>query len=88
MVEKINDHTSYFYDVAARYNTMIEKHAGVDLPGAEPHMHITSGPSGEQVVHFMLFCPTDKATHLEHKIRADFMEAYKAHFPLDEEKDE
>lgn len=86
MIEKINDHTSYFYDVAARYNTMIEKHAGVDLPGAEPHMHITSGPSGEQIVHFMLFCPTDKATHLEHKIRADFMEVYEAHFPLDEEK--
>ena len=67
---------------------MIEKHAGVDLPGAEPHMHITSGASGEQIVHFMLFCPTDKATHLEHKIRADFMEVYEAHFPLDEEKDE
>jgi len=84
MLEKIDEHISYFSDVAKRYNSMIEKHAGVDLPGAEPHIHITSGATGEQVVHFMLFCPTDKATHLEQEIRADFMALYEEHFPKEE----
>ncbi|RTZ17225.1 mechanosensitive ion channel family protein [Vibrio aquaticus] len=81
MLEKIDEHTNYFNEVAKRYNAMIEKHAGVDLPGAEPHIHITSGATGEQVVHFMLFCPTDKATHLEQEIRSDFMALYSASFP-------
>ena len=67
--------------LAKLQNAMIEKHAGVDLPGSEPHIHITSGGTGEQVVHFMLFCPTDKATHLEQEIRADFMALYEQHFP-------
>ncbi|MDN3611364.1 mechanosensitive ion channel family protein [Vibrio ostreicida] len=84
MIEKIEAHCHYFSDVATRYNTMIEKHAGVDLPGAEPHIHISTGSTGEQIVHFMLFCPTDKATHLEQEIRKDFMELYEVRFPAKE----
>lgn len=81
MLDKIDVHISYFSDVAKRYNAVIEKHAGVDLPGSEPHIHITSGATGEQIVHFMLFCPTDKASHLEQEIRADFMQLYEETFP-------
>ncbi|NIY83445.1 mechanosensitive ion channel family protein [Vibrio hepatarius] len=81
MIEKIDERTHYFHEVAKRYNTVIEKHAGVDLPGSEPHIHITSAATGEQIVHFMLFCPTDKATHLEQDIRSDFMALYEERFP-------
>ncbi|MCC2522018.1 mechanosensitive ion channel family protein [Vibrio coralliilyticus] len=86
MIEKIEGHCHYFSDVATRYNAMIEKHAGVDLPGAEPHIHITSSSTGEQVVHFMIFCPTDKATHLEQEIRKDFMELYEDRFQSEKEE--
>ncbi|MEL7291631.1 MAG: mechanosensitive ion channel family protein [Pseudomonadota bacterium] len=86
--EKIEQHTHYFHDVAKRYNSMIEKHAGVDLPGSEAHIHITSGATGEQFVHIMLFCPTDKAVHLEQEIRADFMALYEERFPADAGKAE
>ncbi|EGQ7792571.1 mechanosensitive ion channel family protein [Vibrio parahaemolyticus] len=81
LTDKIDEHCSYFSDVAHRYNAMIEKHAGVDLPGAEPHIHISSHINGEQIVHVMIFCPTDKANHLEHLIRQDFMELYEQRFP-------
>ncbi|WP_367989647.1 mechanosensitive ion channel family protein [Vibrio sp. NTOU-M3] len=81
ITNKIEEHCSYFIDVARRYNTMIEKHAGVDLPGSEPHIHITSASTGEQQVHFMIFCPTDKAVHLEQLIREDFMALYAIAFP-------
>ncbi len=77
---KIEEHCHYFSEVARRYNFMIEKHAGVDLPGAEPHIHISNSPTAEQSVHFMIFCPTDKAVHLEHLIRKDFMALYEAQF--------
>ncbi|CAE6930490.1 COG0668 Small-conductance mechanosensitive channel [Vibrio sp. B1REV9] len=82
LTDKIDEHCSYFADVAHRYNAMIEKHAGVDLPGAEPHIHISSNINGEQIVHVMIFCPTDKANHLEHLIRKDFMELYEQRFPI------
>jgi hypothetical protein len=48
---------------------------------AEPHIDITSAPAGEQIVHFMIFCPTERATHLEQLIRRDFMEEYERAFP-------
>ncbi|ALR17331.1 mechanosensitive ion channel family protein [Vibrio natriegens] len=83
LTEKIDEHCSYFSDVAHRYNAMIEKHAGVDLPGAEPHIHISSNATGEQIVHVMIFCPTDKANHLEHLIRQDFMDLYEQRFPVE-----
>ncbi|WP_153914505.1 mechanosensitive ion channel family protein [Shewanella sp. TC10] len=76
LVKKIDAHCEDFIEVAHRYNSVIEKHAGVDLPGPEPHIHIHSGPAGEQVVHIMIFCPTERATHLEQHIREDFMVAY------------
>ncbi|PFG57804.1 mechanosensitive ion channel-like protein [Vibrio sp. ES.051] len=86
LVDKIEEHCSYFRDVAHRYNAMIEKHAGVDLPGAEPHIHISSNINGEQILHVMIFCPTDKANHLEHLIRKDFMELYEQRFPFVSER--
>lgn len=83
LVTKIEEHSEEFIEVARRYNAVIEKHAGVDLPGSEPHIHVTSGATGEQVVHYMIFCPTEQATHLEQEIRKDFMEAYAEAFPAE-----
>ncbi|MEF1254914.1 mechanosensitive ion channel family protein [Vibrio sp. M260112] len=88
ILAKIDERIHYFSEVAKRYNSMIEKHAGVDLPGSEPHIHINSGSTGEQIVHFMLFCPTDKATHLEQEIRADFMALYEQRFPCNKNAQE
>ncbi|MGF1684666.1 mechanosensitive ion channel family protein [Photobacterium minamisatsumaniensis] len=76
IVEQIEGHCEEFIDVARRYNGVIEKHAGVDLPGSEPHVTVTTTATGEQVVHVMLFCPTELASHLEQLIRQDFMQTY------------
>ncbi|KII76720.1 mechanosensitive ion channel family protein [Vibrio renipiscarius] len=79
---KVEEHCQSFIDVARRYNSVIEKHAGVDLPGSEPHIHINSTSTGEQTVHIMLFCPTEQANHLEQLIRKDFMEMYEIRYPV------
>ncbi|MFV0449184.1 MAG: mechanosensitive ion channel family protein [Vibrio sp.] len=79
--QRIEAHFAHFMDVARRYNSVIEKHAGVDLPGADPHVEITSTAAGEQVVHIKIFCPTERATYLEQLIRKDFMEIYEEKFP-------
>lgn len=85
LIVKIEAHCEDFIDVARRYNNVIEKHAGVDLPGSEPHIHVSSSSTGEQQVHFMIFCPTERATHLEQHIRQDFMEDYAIRFPTSPE---
>ncbi|EPZ7317910.1 mechanosensitive ion channel family protein [Vibrio mimicus] len=79
--EKIEEHFAHFMEVARRYNTVIERHAGVDLPSAEPHIEISSSSTGEQVVHVMIFCPTERANQLEQLIRRDFMQEYERAFP-------
>jgi small-conductance mechanosensitive channel len=79
--EKVNAHVDDFSEVAKRYNNMIEKHAGVDLPGPEPLVHIDSTSTGEQVMYFMVFCPTERAGALEQAIRIDFMTEYERLFP-------
>lgn len=76
LIEQIEAHCEDFHDVAIRYNSIIERHAGVDLPGPEPHIQIHSGPAGEQMVHITIFCPTERAAHLEQLIREDFMIVY------------
>ncbi|MEJ6060301.1 mechanosensitive ion channel family protein [Aliivibrio salmonicida] len=81
LLEKIDTHCEEFIEVARRYNGVIEKHAGVDLPGSEPHIHISSTSTGEQKVYYVIFCPTEKASHLEQLIRQDFMEMYEKTFP-------
>ncbi|QDE31176.1 MULTISPECIES: mechanosensitive ion channel family protein [Shewanella] len=80
LTRQIEQHCEDFIEVAKRYNNVIEKHAGVDLPGSEPHIHITSGINGEQNVHIMIFCPTERAIELEQLIREDFMIAYQENF--------
>ncbi|MEZ9525201.1 mechanosensitive ion channel family protein [Enterovibrio norvegicus] len=73
LLARIDDHCEDFYEVATRYNHVIERHAGVDLPGADPHIHVTTTSLGDQQVHVRLFCPTERATELEQLIREDFM---------------
>ncbi len=79
--ERIEGHFAHFMEVARRYNTVIERHAGVDLPSAELHIEISSSSTGEQVVHVMIFCPTERANQLEQLIRRDFMQEYERGFP-------
>ncbi|MEH6452062.1 MAG: mechanosensitive ion channel family protein [Psychromonas sp.] len=80
LMTEIDLHCEDFHEVAKRYNGIIERHAGVDLPGYEPHIHIGSGVNGEQNVHIMIFCPTERASKLEQLIRKDFMVAYEEAF--------
>ena len=77
--QKIEAHCYEFHEVAARYNHMLERHAGIDLPGSEPLVFITSSNFGDPIVHVRLFCPTERAMELEQLIKKDFMTLYDQH---------
>lgn len=71
ILSRINEHCEDFYEVATRYNQVIERHAGVDLPGADPQVLIFTTEFGDSIVHVRIFCPTERAIELEQLIRED-----------------
>lgn len=77
LYKNIEEHCADFIEVAKRYNGIIEKRAGVDLPGHEPSITVTNTTSGEQLINFTIFCPTERAKNIEQLIRKDFMKSYR-----------
>ncbi|WNC67872.1 mechanosensitive ion channel family protein [Thalassotalea nanhaiensis] len=71
---KMNEYTQDFLEVGRRYNNVIEKHLGVDLPGEEPYIRITTTDLGNFKFTIILFCPTEQAVSLEQRITQDYMD--------------
>ncbi len=60
------DHISGdFIEIARRYNAFIEKRTGVDIPGPEPRIMISTNELAKRVITVIIFCPTEKAAELE-----------------------
>ncbi len=76
ITEHINQLIEDFYDIAVRYNQMLERRAGVDLPGAEPYVYIRTTDFADQQILVRLFCPTERAVELEQMIRIYVMQVY------------
>ncbi len=68
---------SKYIDVAPRYNGVIEKRAGIDIPDAEPKIHIhTTNDTAKNVLTITLFCPTQQAVSIEQQVTEDLMNYY------------
>ena len=62
-----------FHDVATRYNSMIERKLDAKISGPAPVIHFGTTELGEFKASFTLFCPTNKALEIEHKLTECFM---------------
>ncbi|WNC73169.1 mechanosensitive ion channel family protein [Thalassotalea psychrophila] len=71
---KMNEYSQDFLEIGRRYNNVIEKRLGVDLPGEEPYIRITTTEQGNFNFTIILFCPTEQAVSLEQRITQDYME--------------
>ncbi|MDH5552976.1 MAG: mechanosensitive ion channel family protein, partial [Nitrosomonas sp.] len=71
---EIDSFSVEFIEVAKRYNTYIEKHTGVDFPGAEPRIIISTNEYAKHIITVIVFCPTEKATELEQQITFGVLE--------------
>lgn len=60
-------------EVAQRYNDMLEKRLGVQLPGPESSVRITTTNLGKNQFTVTVFCPTEEAVKIEQKLTEDFM---------------
>jgi small-conductance mechanosensitive channel len=65
-----------FYDVASRYNKIIERRLDVKIPGPDPHIEVSTSDIGHTIIRFSIFCPTEKAIDVEQRIRKDFMQMW------------
>ncbi|MBG9994749.1 mechanosensitive ion channel family protein [Pseudoalteromonas sp. NZS127_1] len=61
-----------FQEVASRYNSMIERKLDAKISGPEPVIHFGTTDLGEFKASFTLFCPTEKALEIEHKLTECF----------------
>ncbi|CAM4186105.1 mechanosensitive ion channel family protein [Pseudoalteromonas ostreae] len=76
LTTKAKQYCEEFQDVAGRYNSIIERKLDAKISGPEPEIHFSTTELGEFKASFTLFCPTDKALGIEHKLTAFFMELW------------
>lgn len=73
ILNRIDGYSENFMDIARRYNAMIEKRAGIDIPGAEPRVRIRTTDAGKNEFSVIVFCPTAQAVEMEQRVTRDFM---------------
>lgn len=73
LVAKTQEYCADFYDVATRYNQLIERRLDVKIAGPEPDISVSTTSVGDTVVSFTLFCPTNRAADLEQVLTEDFL---------------
>ncbi|WP_448564340.1 mechanosensitive ion channel family protein [Thalassotalea ganghwensis] len=76
LMEKAKEYCADFYDVAIRYNQLIENRLDVKIAGPEPDIQIETTDLGDTRVLFTIFCPTDRAMDIEQKLTRDFMKLW------------
>ncbi|MDP5032837.1 MAG: mechanosensitive ion channel family protein [Paraglaciecola sp.] len=80
---KAQEYCADFYEVATRYNQMIERRLDVKITGPEPEITVSTTSVGDTVVSFTLFCPTQRAAELEQALTGDFMNLWFAQIKPD-----
>lgn len=78
LLERAHFYCEDFMEVAMRYNSIIERKLDATIPGPDPEIRFSTTDIGDFQVRVILFCPTELALELEHKLTADFMSMYDA----------
>ena len=73
ILDRTETYSAGFADVARRYNAMIEKRSGVDVPNPDPRVYVTTNELAKNVFTVIIFCPVKEAVELEQKITRDFL---------------
>lgn len=68
LVALLKELSQDFSEAAARYNALVERRTGIDIPGSEPRFTVQTNEIGKQVLKTTIFCPTDKAANIQFAI--------------------
>ncbi len=75
---RINALTESFAQTARRYNAMLEKRTGIDIPDAQPTIEFSTTELAKLVTTITVFCPTDQIPALEKAMMHEFLGWYRA----------
>jgi len=75
---RIESLTEHFKDTAQRYNKMLEKRSGIDIPDATPSLDFYTSDLAKLVTTITVFCPTEEIPELEKAMIKEFFEWYRA----------
>ncbi|WJG09083.1 mechanosensitive ion channel family protein [Aliiglaciecola sp. LCG003] len=78
--QRAKEQCADFYDVAARYNQIIERRLDVKIEGPEPRIEVSTNDVGHTQIRCTIFCPTERALEIEQKIIASFMDLWFTEF--------
>lgn len=78
LYERINAVTESFAQTAKRYNAMLEKRTGIDIPDAQPSIDFSTSEIAKLVTTITVFCPTDQIPTLEKAMMREFLGWYRA----------
>ncbi|WP_211252279.1 mechanosensitive ion channel family protein [Marinobacterium jannaschii] len=78
LLVRATKHCEGFYDVANRYNSLIEKRLDVTIAGPAPSAMVSTTENGRNRMYITIFCPSDQALEIEQKITRDFMQLWYA----------
>jgi len=69
--------TAPFAETAQRYNAMLEKRTGIDIPDARPSVEFSTNELAKIVTTITVFCPTDRINSLEKEMVREFFDWYR-----------
>lgn len=72
----VKELSSDFAEAATRYNALIERRSGVDIPGSDPQFTVYTNDIGKQVLKVTLFCPTARAASLQFETTKAYFDWY------------
>ena len=78
LLKRIEHLSKPFSGTAERYNAMLEKRTGVDIPDANPLIEFGTNETGRIVTHITLFCPTESIAELEKALHKEFFSWYRS----------
>lgn len=73
LIENAKAYCADFYDVAVRYNQIIERRLDVKIAGPEPQIHVATTELGDTELEFTIFCPTERALEIEQALTSDYL---------------
>ncbi len=76
LTELIKTKSNDFAEVALRYNALIERRSGIDIPGPEPRFTVTTNEIAKPVLKVTVFCPTERACEFQQAVTKEFFGWY------------
>jgi len=76
LLKRIDKLIEPFIETAERYNAMLEKRTGIDIPDAKPSIEYSTNDTARIVTKITMFCPTESIVDLEKSVYREFFAWY------------